>query len=111
MEFPHDRSTFTILIAVQPIRDGACRIYRWFARDDIVGDEERWRECLVVEAEVLDEDARVLSRFPGHSLHLDLRHEVHVPADKLSLAYRRLMRDLLTDTDPTPCPTPAEPVA
>jgi phenylpropionate dioxygenase-like ring-hydroxylating dioxygenase large terminal subunit len=94
MEFPHDGSTFSILIAVQPEGPDSSRIYRWFARDDMGGDEERWQETFRVEQEIVDEDVLALERFRDHRLPLDLRQEVHVPADRLSLAYRRLLLDL-----------------
>ena len=94
MEFPDLGSTFTILFAAQPEHDGSTRMYRWFARNDIVGDEARWAECLEVEAAVLAEDLSALNRFRDYRLPLDLRTEVHVSADKMSLAYRRLLDDL-----------------
>lgn len=95
MEFPHDGSTFSILVAVQPQGIDSSRIYRWFARNDMGHDEERWQECFRVEKEILDEDVRALERYRHHRLPLDLRREVHVPADRLSLAYRRLLLDLV----------------
>ncbi len=109
MEFPHDGSTFSILVAVQPQNLGTSRIYRWFARDDMGHDEERWQECLRVEAEIMQEDVRALERFRHHRLPLDLRHEVHVPADRLSLAYRRLLLDLVEHARTSAGPPIADP--
>jgi phenylpropionate dioxygenase-like ring-hydroxylating dioxygenase large terminal subunit len=94
MEFPDLGSTFTILASSQPERSGSTRVYRWFARNDIVGDETRWAECLKVEEAVMAEDLSALNRYRDYRLPLDLRTEVHVPADRLSLAYRRLLDDL-----------------
>jgi phenylpropionate dioxygenase-like ring-hydroxylating dioxygenase large terminal subunit len=94
MEFPHDGSTFSILIAVQPEGPDSSRVYRWFARDDMGGDEERWQETFRVEQEIVDEDVAALEHFRDLRLPLDLRQEVHVAADRLSLAYRRLLLDL-----------------
>jgi vanillate O-demethylase monooxygenase subunit len=95
MEFPGLGSTFTILASSQPERHGSTRVYRWFARNDIVGDETRWAECLKVEEAVMAEDLSALNRYRDYRLPLDLRVEVHVPADRLSLAYRRLLDDLV----------------
>jgi phenylpropionate dioxygenase-like ring-hydroxylating dioxygenase large terminal subunit len=95
MHFPDLGSTFTILACAQPEREGSTRLYRVFARNDIVGDEARWAACLKVEQAVQDEDISALSRYRDHRLPLNLREEVHVPADKLSLAYRRLLIDLV----------------
>lgn len=95
MAFPHDESVFTILSALQPEHDGSTRIYRWWARNDIVGDEARWQACIDVEIEVQNEDRRALDAFRDHRLPLDLRREVHVADDRMSVAYRRLIAELV----------------
>jgi phenylpropionate dioxygenase-like ring-hydroxylating dioxygenase large terminal subunit len=94
MEFPGD-AVFTILASVQPEHDGSTRLYRWWARNDIVGDEERWQACIAVEDEVQREDLRALGAYRDHRLPLDLRREVHVADDRMSLAYRRLLAELV----------------
>jgi phenylpropionate dioxygenase-like ring-hydroxylating dioxygenase large terminal subunit len=94
MQFPDLGSTFTILASNQPEREGSTRIYRWFARNDIVGDEERWTDCLKVEEAILAEDLVTFETYRDHRLYLDLRKEIHVPADKLSVAYRRVLAEL-----------------
>lgn len=95
MSFPHDGSVFTILGAVQPERDGSTRLYRWWARNDIVGDEARWQACIEIEIAVQLEDRRALDAFRDHRLPLDLRREVHVADDRMSVAYRRLLAELV----------------
>jgi phenylpropionate dioxygenase-like ring-hydroxylating dioxygenase large terminal subunit len=95
MEFPMTASVFTILASVQPEHDGSTRLYRWFARNDIVGDEERWAACLEIERAVQAEDLVALGAFRDHRLPLDLRREVHVADDKMSLVYRRMLADLV----------------
>lgn len=95
MSFPHDGSVFTILAAVQPERDGSTRFFRWWARNDIVGDEARWKACIEIELEVQREDLRALGAFRDHRLPLDLRREVHVGDDRMSVAYRRLLAELV----------------
>lgn len=95
MEFPQTNSTFTVIMSGQPERDGSTRLFRWFARNDIVGDEERWRDCLEVEARVIAEDQLALNLYRDHRLPLDLTTEVHVRSDKLSIAYRRLLADFV----------------
>ncbi len=42
-----------------------------------------------------DEDRRALDAFRDHRLPLDLRREVHVADDRMSLAYRRLLAELV----------------
>ncbi|MGE0879323.1 MAG: Rieske 2Fe-2S domain-containing protein [Acidimicrobiia bacterium] len=95
MEFPSTDSVFTILAAAQPEHDGSTRLYRWWARNDIVGDEERWAACIDIELKVLQEDLRALNAFRSHRLPLDLQREVHVTDDKMSIAYRRLLGELV----------------
>lgn len=94
MEFPASNSTFTIMTSVQPERVGSTRTFRWFARNDIVGDEERWADCLDIEAKVILEDCAALGLYRDHRLPLDTQVEVHTRSDKLSVAYRRLLWDV-----------------
>lgn len=96
MAFPRDGSVFAILAAVQPEREGSTRVYRWWARNDIVGDEARWKACIEIELEVQREDMRALGAYRDHRLPLDLRREVHVADDRMSVAYRRLLADLVS---------------
>ena len=64
------------------------------ARDDTGGDAARIKAFVEDEERILDEDLAVLERYPHTELHLDLHEELHVRADRLSLAYRRLLSDL-----------------
>ena len=62
---------------------------------------QKERDCLTFEKmvshveSVLDEDLDVLERFPSNVLHLDPKIELHTKADKLSLAYRRLLDQMI----------------
>jgi hypothetical protein len=94
MRFPITKGAFTVLIACQPEDLDATRIYRWFARDDIVGDDDRWASCLEVEAAIMAEDVRTLNRYRHHGVPVDPKREVNVAADKLSVAYRRVLAEL-----------------
>jgi nitrite reductase/ring-hydroxylating ferredoxin subunit len=95
-------SVFTLLVSFQPERDGSTRLYRWFARNDIVGDEDRWAACLKLEEAVLAEDLLTFEHYRDYRLRLDMRGEIHVPADKLSVAFRRIMADLTKPGGPAP---------
>ena len=95
MVFPVTESVFTILIACQPETETSTRIYRWFCRNDIVGDEERWASCLEVEQAIMAEDVTALDRYQHHGVPVDPRREVNVPADKMSLGFRRILADLV----------------
>ena len=53
-------------------------------------------DALDFEDRVLDEDLVVLEAYDEMGLAVDLRTEVHTRADRLSVAYRRLLADLIT---------------
>ena len=95
MHFPLSESTFSVLLCAQPETRDSTRIYRWWARDDIVGDEARWADCLEVEAAVMAEDLRTFAGYVDDEVPLDLTREVHVAADKLSLGYRLILAELV----------------
>ena len=84
MEFAATDSVLSIVIAVQPETSGRSRLYRLWARNDIVGDEERWAECLRNEAPVLAEDLSMFAAFRHHRLALDLlrRRDPRVQPDR-----------------------------
>ncbi len=95
MEFPDTDSIFSIIITAQPEHAGSTRIYRLWARNDIVGDEERWADHVKVERMIMGEDLATFALYRDDRLPLDLLREVHVGADKLSVAFRRVMADLV----------------
>ena len=95
MHFPLSGSTFTVLLSCQPEARGRTRIYRWWARDDIVGDDARWADCLAVEQAIMDEDCAAFAGYLHDETPLDLTREVHVAADKLSLGCRRVLAELV----------------
>ena len=65
------------------------------ARDDTGGDAVRLDEFVRDEERILSEDLDVLERYPHTELQLDLGVELHVRADRLSVAYRRLLADFV----------------
>ena len=95
--FPVTGATFTILFCCQPETRQSTRVYKLLARDDLGGDPERMRTCIADEDRILAEDLALLERYERMELHTDLRVEVHTRADRLSVAYRRLLGDLLTE--------------
>jgi hypothetical protein len=67
------------------------------ARNDFAGDEEKIRESIRYEDLVMDEDLVVLEAYQDMGVHLDMREEVHVRTDKLSVAYRRMLASFVGD--------------
>jgi hypothetical protein len=86
-----------ILFACQPERVGSTRLYKLMASSGTAGDAGRIADLVAFEERVLDEDLAILDRYPaGEGLPLDLTREVHTGADRLSVAYRRLLCDLVS---------------
>ena len=78
----------------------ATRVYKMISRNDFGGDAARMAGCVVEEDEILREDLSILERYHEMSLHLDPRVELHTKADRLSLAWRRMMAELLDAVTP-----------
>lgn len=80
-----------ILLACQPEDQAATRVFKLITRDDIGGDAGRLETFIKEEDQILAEDLAILERYPSGTLPLDPRAEVHSRADRLSVAWRRLM--------------------
>ena len=92
--FPLTGRTVVFLFACCPETRQRTRLFKLMARDDFDGDAERMADALEFEDRVLDEDLVVLEAYDDMGLAIDLRTEVHTRADRLSVAYRRLLADL-----------------
>ena len=95
LKFPVTGSTIAILFSCTPETATTSRVYKMMARDDTAGDAARLAAFVADEERILDEDLFVLERYPHTALHLDLHEELHVRADRLSVAYRRLLADFV----------------
>lgn len=95
LTFPLTDQVFSILYAMQPENASSTRIFKVMARNDFGGDERKIADMLAFEDRVLDEDLVVLESFDRRDLQLDLTVEVHTRADRLSLAYRRLLAQMV----------------
>jgi len=83
--------TIGILLACQPESLAATRVFKLITRDDIGGDAGRLAAFVSEEDQILAEDLAILERYPSGLLPLDPRAEVHTRADRLSVAWRKLM--------------------
>jgi phenylpropionate dioxygenase-like ring-hydroxylating dioxygenase large terminal subunit len=97
LDFPLTGVRLAILFACQPERHGSTRVYKLMAHNGYDGDQGRIDELIRFEDVVLDEDLDILERYPSQRLATDLGVEVHSRADRLSVAYRRLLADLLQE--------------
>jgi phenylpropionate dioxygenase-like ring-hydroxylating dioxygenase large terminal subunit len=92
--FPLTGKTVCFLFACAPETATSTRIFKLMARDDLPEPELQLPALLKFEDLVLDEDLAVLETYESMTLATDLRTEVHTRADRLSVAYRRMLADL-----------------
>jgi hypothetical protein len=84
-----------ILFSCLPERSGRSKVFKMMARNDLGGDGARLAESVVFEDRVLDEDLAVLESYRHTHVPLDPRVEIHTRNDKLGLAYRRVLAELV----------------
>ncbi|HEX7132879.1 MAG TPA: Rieske 2Fe-2S domain-containing protein [Iamia sp.] len=101
LDFPVTGASFSILFACQPETADRTRIYKLMARDDLGGDPARIASTIADELVILEEDLRILERYPAMQIHLD-QTECHTRADRLSVAWRRLLSDMAVVEAETP---------
>jgi vanillate O-demethylase monooxygenase subunit len=101
VHLPATGAVLSILFCCTPVDGGRTRIFKQMAANDLV-DAGAVKAAIAFEDRVLDEDLRILEAYPETSLPLDLGVEVHAPADRLSVAYRRLLTGWLAIPDTGP---------
>lgn len=97
LSFPVTGATFAILFCCQPETADRTRIYKLMARDDLGGDRARIDATIADELEILEEDLRILEAYGHRQVHLDTT-ECHTRGDRLSVAWRRMLSELVQDT-------------
>jgi phenylpropionate dioxygenase-like ring-hydroxylating dioxygenase large terminal subunit len=103
--FPLTGKTVSFLFACSPESATSTRMFKLMARDDLTDPAAQLPALLDFEDVVLDEDLLVLEAYGEMSLATDLRTEVHVRSDRLSVAYRRVLADLVSlDVERTASP-------
>ena len=81
-------------MTASPHDDGSCRTFWCIGRtDDLAGDD---RAHLAFQAQVIAEDEPVVCNHVPPELPLDPADELSVRTDKVSIEYRRWLRDLAT---------------
>jgi vanillate O-demethylase monooxygenase subunit len=95
LDFPMTGRRLAILFVCQPETSTSTRVYKLMAHDGIApNDVTAIADLIAYEDLVLDEDLAILERMPAMTLATDARVEVHSTADKLSVAYRRMLAEL-----------------
>ena len=81
-------------MAASPVDDATCRTFWCIGRtDDLAGDD---RDHLAFQDRVLAEDAPVVCNQVPPEMLLDPAAELSVRTDKVSIEYRRWLRELAT---------------
>lgn len=95
LDFPETKVAIAILFCCTPETAGTTRVYKLISRNDLDGDAERLAGFVAEENQILAEDLAILERYDHGHLPLDRTVEVHTRADRLSLAWRAVMADLV----------------
>lgn len=95
LTFELTQGIFWILYCCQPERNGSTRVYKLIARNDLAHEPDRIAQVAEAEDVILLEDLRILERFEHMTVDLDLTREIHTKADRLSVAWRRLIATLV----------------
>jgi phenylpropionate dioxygenase-like ring-hydroxylating dioxygenase large terminal subunit len=93
LDFPLTGERLAILFVCQPETATRTRVYKLMAQSG-PSTPARVADLIAYEDLVLDEDLAILERYRAMTLATDPRREVHTAADKLSVAYRRVLADL-----------------
>lgn len=92
---PLTGKTVSFLFACSPRSATSTRIFKLMARDDLTDPDAQLPPLLAFEDRVLDEDLAVLEPYRDMAVSTDLRQEVSVRSDRLSVAYRRILGELV----------------
>ncbi len=100
IEFPITGATLAILFACTPETATRTRVHKLISRNDFrdssgVLDADRMTACIAEEDLILAEDLAILERYDEMVIHLDPQVELHTRADRLSLAWRRMMAEFV----------------
>jgi phenylpropionate dioxygenase-like ring-hydroxylating dioxygenase large terminal subunit len=95
LTFPLTGGVIAILFSCLPRALGESTVFKVMARNDFGGDQARLAASVEFEDRVLDEDLAILEAYRHTAVPLDPRIEVHTRTDKLSLAYRRMLAEMV----------------
>lgn len=101
IEYLDAGGTNTIAFYVQPEDDDTCRLYAAVYRDDLA-DDEAMAAAVRYEEQIVQEDLDLQVQYRDKRLPLDLRTEVHIQADKPTVELRRILADLVGETERSP---------
>jgi phenylpropionate dioxygenase-like ring-hydroxylating dioxygenase large terminal subunit len=94
LELPVTGTVNTIVTFCQPVAADVTRVHTVMMRNDCP-DDVAVDAAIAYELAILEEDRRVIERLPDTALPLEATSQLHTRADRLSVEYRRLLRELL----------------
>ena len=92
---PLTGKTVSFLFASSPRNSTCTTVFKLMSRDDLTDPARQLPEILGFEDRVLDEDLAVLEAYADMAVSTDLRAEISTRADRLSVAYRRILAELV----------------
>jgi phenylpropionate dioxygenase-like ring-hydroxylating dioxygenase large terminal subunit len=95
LEHPAEDAVVTSMFLHQPTEVDRTRLWCINFRTDIADGRCTPEEATALHRRVNDEDRRMLERYPRKELPLDLREEIHVRADRITVEVRRSLLRLV----------------
>jgi vanillate O-demethylase monooxygenase subunit len=95
LDFPETGLCIAILFCCTPEQTGRTRIYKALAHNGLAEDPDAVARFVAEEDQILAEDLRILERYDHEEVFLDRTVELHTRADRLSLAWRAVMADMV----------------
>ena len=92
---PLTDKTVSFLFACSPTNASSTRVFKLMSRDDLADPAAQLPDLLDFEDRVLDEDLVVLEAYDVMAVSTQLRDEISVRSDRLSVAYRRILAELV----------------
>lgn len=92
---PLTGKTVSFLFASAPHDRTSTTVFKLMSRDDLTDPGAQLPEILAFEDRVLDEDLVVLEAYTDMAVSTDLRAEISTRADRLSVAYRRILAEMV----------------
>lgn len=96
-EHPDEDTVLTSVFLHQPLRQGLTRLWCTNYRTDIADGRCTGEEATALHRQVNDEDRLMLERYRSKELPLDLRDEVHVRTDRITVEVRRSLARLVRE--------------
>jgi vanillate O-demethylase monooxygenase subunit len=102
---PMTDKTVSFLFACAPRRRSGTTVFKLMSRNDLLEPDRQLPDILAFEDRVLDEDLVVLEAYADMAVSTDLRVEISTRADRLSVAYRRILGELVAASRDLAAPT------